>query len=364
MSLLNQMLKDLEQRRADAAETPVLHREVRPLPAAAPSRRPFWILLLVVLLLSGAGAGWWFVLGPARPLPQTAVPTQVTAAPLPELAVSAPPIPAPPIPAISSPTAIPAAEPPPLLPAATPSASISPPTSPTPVKPLAEKSSAKLRLSDELTLPTRKFEETPAAPVTDMTIEKRALELNPREQAERLYRAAVVLLGQAREAEGIATLRLALKDDPEHLAARQLLIKFSVDRRDLETAQTDLEEGLRRLPKQTAWAMLLSRIKLDRGDAGGALALLERHESHAGSAADYQGAMAAMLQRLNRQADAEGRFGRAAQTEPGNGRWWIGLGMTREAQGKTTEAREAYRNALGTNGLGAELRSFAETKVR
>ena len=340
MSLLNQMLKDLEQRRADAAETPVLHREVRTLPAAAPSRRPFWLLLVVVLLLSGAGAGGWFVLGPARPLPQAAVPQQVTAAPLPELAVSAPPIPAP------------------------PSAPISPPTSPAPVKPLAEKSSAKLRMSDELTFPTRKLEETPAAPETDMTIEKHALELNPREQAERLYRAAVVLLGQAREAEGIATLRLALKDDPEHLAARQLLIKFSVDRRNLETAQTDLEEGLRRLPKQTAWAMLLSRIKLDRGDAGGALALLERHESHAGSAADYQGAMAAMLQRLNRQADAEGRFGRAAQTEPGNGRWWIGLGMTREAQGKTTEAREAYRNALGTNGLGAELRSFAETKVR
>ena len=362
MSLLNQMLNDLDQRRAEAAGAPVLHRDIRPLPAAPSSMISGWVWMgMVLLALIGGGLGWWFYYGPERPLPPVPVPTpaQQGAAALPELVATAPVIPITPLPEPLVAEGMAAAGPLAAGPAAPPAQSASAP--PVPVK-----SSAKLRLSGELTLPPGMVQEaTVASPVgSDGAIEKKDLVLNAKDQAERLYRAAVTYLAQGREQDGWNTLRAALKDDPEHLAARQLLVKISVDRRNYDQARDDLEEGLRHLPKQTAWALLLSRLYVDRNDPAKALAVLERHEGHAGNAADYQGAMAAMLQRLNRHAEAEGRFVRATQSEPANGRWWLGLGMARETQGKTAEAREAYRMASSATGLSAELRAFAEAKLK
>jgi MSHA biogenesis protein MshN len=361
MSLLNQMLNDLDRRRAEGDGGPALHREIRPLPAASATTLPRALVVLggLLLLLLGA-AGWWFAAGPGRPLPAPALPPQLAAAALPELVVSAPDLP-------------------PLV-AADPAAPIALPPADTALS--AARGDGQLRLSEQLSLPRAAAVAPPAdtpaqssppvvaapvaaaTPTAERSIDKRPLELNRRDQAERLYRSGVEQLNLGREADGVSTLRAALADDPEHLAARQLLIKLNVDRRAYDLAQVDLEEGLRRLPKQTAWAMLLARLRVERGDPGAGLAVLERHEAYAGAAADYQGAMASMLQRLNRPADAEPRYWRAAQAEPANGRWWLGLGLVREAQGKNAEAREAYRSALAAGGLSAELRTFAEAKAQ
>lgn len=348
MSLLNQMLKDLDQRRAEGSTAPSLHREIRPLPPApsGPLLRP-WIAGLCLSTLAGAGAWWWFA-APATPLPAA-----VSGATLPELAVPAP-IPAP---ALASSVAAPVQ----LVPAELAAGNH------------PRLGDNRLRLSDQLSplaveSPPPAAAAAPAAPAvappSAAAIDKTAREPNQREQAERLYRSAVTLLNQGREQDGVNTLRAALRDDPEQLAARQLLIKLKIDRSQFEAAQAELEEGLRRLPRQTPWAMLLSRLLVERGDPAGGLAVLERHEAHAGGAADYQGAMAAILQRLGRQAEAEARFVRASQAEPANGRWWLGLGLAREAQGKTAEALAAFRNAQAATGLSPELRAFAEAKAR
>jgi len=370
MSLLNQMLNDLEQRRAESGSAPTLHREVRPLPAA-PRRSPAWIpFALLVVGLIGGGLYGWFRYGPVAPPP---VPALLDAV-LPPLTVATPP-PVAPIGEIAplSGTALPDAAEHPVAtsagkgPAATLrlSESLSVPRLPgraPAAMPQAEPQHAVPAAAIPAQAPVQEAVQASADASTG--IEKRALEPNPREQAERLYRSALSQLAQGREQDGMATLNAALRSDPEHAAARQLLIKLNIDRRAYEAAGAELEEGLRRLPQQTGWAMLLSRIKLDRGDPEGALAVLERHESHAGSAADYQAAIAAVLQRLNRLSESSARYLRAAQNEPTNGRWWLGLGMVNEASGKAAEARSAYRNAVATGSLSPDLQAYAESRAK
>lgn len=355
MSLLNQMLNDLEQRRAEASGAPTMHREIRPLPSLPRSRPPRLLIALLLLLVAVViGLGGWFYLGPGRPLPVVSSPSPLLVeAALPSLVASAPAIP-------------PVAVTEPVPPAATPA----PVLSPLPAR-ATEVVGNRLRFSDHLSLPAETPPPVPptvqaaaVAPEPVAAIEKRLLEIDPRQQAERLYRSAITQLGQGRESDGITTLRAVLRDDAGHLGARQLLIKLAIEQRDFATAQNDLAEGLQHLPKQTDWAMLLARLRVDRGDLPGALAVLEQHELHAGGAADYQAAMAAVLQRQNRHSEAETRFVRAAQAEPANGRWWLGLAMVREAQGKSVDARAAYQSALASKGLSAELRAFAEAKTR
>lgn len=358
MSLLNQMLKDLDQRRVEGAGMPAVHREVRPLPAMQNAWAPRVLGASLFLLgVSGGAAGWWFFFNPARALPPvTSPPPQLASLTLPTLVVAAP---------------------------AAPDATSSLPDSLAPATDGGGEASVgapdgSLRLSEQLTLASSlarpRAAETavsapavvrePPRPVADHSIDKRELMPDGHEQAERLYRAAVARLALGQEHEGVSGLRLALEQDPAHVAARQLLIKASIDRKAFDQAQVDIEAGLAKLPKRSDWVLLLARLRIESKDAAGALAVLERYEPTAGGAAAYQGAMAAVLQRLNRHEEAEARFSRAARMEPTNGRWWLGSGMSREALGLNAEARDAYRSALAAGGLDAELRVFAEAKTQ
>lgn len=380
MSLLNKMLHDLEQRRAEGS-APVVHREIRPLPGVEGGIT--WVKFGVIgtVILIAAAFGWRVIINPS-PSPVVVPAAMVATAPV--LDINLPPL------SVAPPTTALAAEAPP-VPIARPKA----------LEPEIPVES--LRMSDRLSLPAsnrsvvsatssavkateaelsspgnlstvgvtapQKLVALPAPDAPDripgeVSIEKRELARDARDQAERLYRAGVAQLGQGREQEALATFRAALREYPEHLAARQQIIKMLVDRRSFDLARSELEEGLRRQPRQTAWAMLLARILVDQGKPSGALDLLQRHEIHASGSAEYFGAMAAVLQKLSRYTEAEEKYLRATQLDAANGRWWIGLGMVREAHGKTADARDAYRAAIGTNGLAGELRAFAEDKLR
>ena len=61
MSVINQMLKDLQDRRAGAPpEAPVLHGLSGPTGRARRSRTLFW-LILIILIATGTAAGWYFL---------------------------------------------------------------------------------------------------------------------------------------------------------------------------------------------------------------------------------------------------------------------------------------------------------------
>lgn len=59
MSLINQMLKDLDERREESARGR-LHREVRPLPAAASPGHGRWLVPAVVVVLIALLGGWFY----------------------------------------------------------------------------------------------------------------------------------------------------------------------------------------------------------------------------------------------------------------------------------------------------------------
>ena len=196
------------------------------------------------------------------------------------------------------------------------------------------------------------------------TIDKTTVDTTPQEKAERLYRSALVLLNQGRGDDGLTTLRAALREDPAHVPARQMLIKTYFDSRSWDSAQGVLVDGLARLPQQIDWALLLARLLAERGDNEGALKVLDTHEAAGRKSAAYQGAVAAMLQRLGRQGDAIGRYRQAVQLESTNGRWQLGLATALEAEGQAAEAREAYQRAVAAGNLPAELQAFAAAKLK
>ena len=377
MSLINKMLRDLDARHEVAGKSP-LANGVRSLPDADAEARPrfgrgMWAFLIVaglafvVLQLSD----FW--------LPQVRL-----------LLKDKAPVPARPVP----------------LPVATVPAQAPPPAAPAPPPALAENVLPLPPLNDALmaqadtaspsgdgrgglkmeTALAREPAPPQAAATVDRTaerpVERPRAAAAPRtaradahvvidnkdplagDRSEAEYRKGIAAFKQGHLSEAAAIFRSVLREDPRHLGARQALLGMLAEAKQWEEAQSLLKDALSIMPTHYLWAMALARIQVERGNTAAALETLMQHIAYAEKRADYQGFAGVLLQRLQRPREAAQRFQVAAQLKPSEGRWWLGLAMALEADGRPAEAREAFIRAQNSDGLTPETQAFIASKLR
>ncbi len=200
----------------------------------------------------------------------------------------------------------------------------------------------------------------PALPVAVTRIEKTAVPPSTRELAEKDYRRAESLITAGQVELAAAALMQALKIDPGHLPARQKLIRLQLGQRQNDEAMASLEGGLVLTPNQTGWAISLARLQLDKGDIGAAVHTLERSRPHAENRPDYAGFLGHLKSRQGEHADAAKYYMHAARLAPAEGRWWLGLGLALAADNRQTDAAEAFRQAVATGSLSGDLLRMAQ----
>ena len=385
MSLINQMLRDLDARKAAQGAASGVPNDVRPLPRQPASRLPIFLAFFVVLILAaGAYVTYTSRIG-ASLIPLDAPPKPVAVEP--------------PAPALPEPSAVATSSPPPVIavapveqntneselqaldgslrmadvlafPTEKKSESKATRPSPLPAKPVvAEASPAKERSKVEglERAPSLASNETAQAAdksVKPPLIEKTVALGSPRERAEAEYRKAIAAVNQGRVDEALAGLRNALQQDGFHPAARQLLVKLLLEAKRTDEAIQVLQDGVQTQPAQVAWAMSLARLQVDRGDLPGAWQTLNFSQPAAIGNADYQGFSGHVLQRLGRHKEAIERYLAAARLSPSDGRWWLGLGLSLDADGRASEAREAFQRARSSGTLSAELATLVDQKLK
>jgi MSHA biogenesis protein MshN len=195
-------------------------------------------------------------------------------------------------------------------------------------------------------------------------IKKQMRDPTPRELAENEYRKAVASLNQGRLAEAEAGFQEALGLYPENLQARQGLVGLLVQGRKLEEAERVLEEGVKLSPAQSGFSMTLARLQAERGDTTRAIATLQAGLEHAQGNAEYAAFLAALLQRQGRHEEAIVQFQAALRQRPGAGVWWLGYGISLQAANQTGAAQDAYKRAHAAGNLHPELAAFAEQRLR
>jgi MSHA biogenesis protein MshN len=424
MSLINQVLKDLEQRHASEARG--VARAVRPLPEDAP-RRGVWIVLGLVGTVLVAATAWWY-LSPA--LARNTQLAELTPAKVPPLAVSAsvPPVVAPtPSPAAPDASAQAPGTPVPesisgqrasaLTPAvtaahATPELAGLPRAPPpvatdfsearlaarAPVSPRARQrtlddvvtasetarelaqenrnaAARTLRKTDpkvsepgapvdvEGTGPPTSQDPGLSAPPPAANIEKQVRPPSEREQAEMEFRRGIAALGAGDAAQAEDKLRAALVIDPTVDKARQALLGLYIERGRRQDAEQLLEDRLRVDRRLAGFALALARLQLERGADSDALATLQRSLAHGEANADYHAMLANALGRLGQHEQAAERFEIAARLAPRNPVWLMGLGVELRADNRASQARVAFQRARELGGLNAQLANFVDRQL-
>lgn len=192
---------------------------------------------------------------------------------------------------------------------------------------------------------------------------KRPAHGNPALAAEALYGRGSAALAAGRRAEAVRALQEALRISPWHVEARQLLARELIRAGRPAAARDLLEAGLQRVPGHLPFALALARLHVSRGDDRAALAVLERQRRRAGKAPDYLGFLAAVYQRLGRHDEAVAAYRAALEARPGEARWWAGLAISLEQLRRWREARDAYRRAGHSGPLEPKLARYLASRL-
>lgn len=186
---------------------------------------------------------------------------------------------------------------------------------------------------------------------------------SPDAQAEAAYRRAAAFAQDGRESEARALLHDTLRIAPGHVAARQLLATLLHEAGQYDAAEATLAAGLRASPGHAWFALGLARMQAERGDVAAAAATLGDGIERRTVDAEYRATLAALLLRLGRHGDAARQYEQALRMAPGNGRWWMGLGLARGGEGNAVAARAAYGRALVAGDLPEKLVDFVQAKL-
>jgi MSHA biogenesis protein MshN len=359
MSIINQMLRDLDARHASTNERAGLPAGLRTLP---PERtRPVWPWLLLVGGLIAGVVIAWFLLGQIPATAPVTMPAPVTAAPQAATPAATAPLTTTPAPVVETSVPVPVQ---PVISAAPPPPEPKPALAPVPAPKSVPAPVPVAKAAIEKPAPTVAPPSAPVAQVGEARIDKQPKGIPAHELAEAEYRKGMQAAGSGDHVAAIPALRRALDIEPRHAKARQALLSVLASSRQWEEVKQVVQSGLELDPARTGWATILARLQHEQGNPEGALKTLEAYAMHAAGDADYQGLFAVLLQKRQRFAEAAQRYQAALALRPGEGRWWYGLGLALEGAGRLDEAKAAFGKARDTGNLSADMLGVVEQKLK
>jgi MSHA biogenesis protein MshN len=356
MSLINDMLRDLEARRAAERQPPPgLLRGLGGNTGASRRHRTLLFALLAALVLLAGAVAWlaWARFGAPQavtraemPAPTVAMVQAAPAAPVAAAEQAHPPeANAAPAASVSAATAG-AVEPAAAVDNAVAPVASAPPAAtmvaaaPVPApKPEARIAKPVIERPVTITAPV-----SPAEPAP-MAMEKTARPPSPQQQAEGEYQRGVNALRAGSHAAAESAFRGALRLDGEHLLARETLAAMLLGAGRLIEADEVLEQGRRLFGRNPTLALLLARLRVEQNQTGAAVTVLEQSLHAATARADYLAFLAALYQRELRYDDSIESYGRALALQPQQASWWAGMGISLENAGRTADAIKAYQQA-------------------
>jgi len=178
--------------------------------------------------------------------------------------------------------------------------------------------------------------ETDSAPVTVLTAEQKA---------ERLFTRAQRALSRDQQQRGENLLRKALTEYSGHQRARSQLAALLLSRKQEDRAERVLAEGLATDSRQPALARPYAQLLAARGELVPALETLDRAIDQRQPDPETLALRAAILDRMDRHTESAATYRKALQLQPQRALWWTGLAVALERDSQTGQALEAYQHA-------------------
>ncbi|MEL0641158.1 tetratricopeptide repeat protein [Pseudoalteromonas aliena] len=158
--------------------------------------------------------------------------------------------------------------------------------------------------------------------------------------------------------EAISDLNIILAQLPLHVEARNLLAATYFKQQDVNSAQQVLQAGIRQNPNVLEWRVMLSKILIMQQQYEEVLLLLSG-EFEAQANLDFWVLQGTAAQSASMHYKALESFKHLTQLQPSQAKWWLALATSKDALGEYLEAKQLYKVALDLGGLNTAMTQHA-----
>jgi len=197
----------------------------------------------------------------------------------------------------------------------------------------------------------------------DGVVHKRRRELSVSQKVENLYQSAYDYLLAKNHVQAQEELRNALMLMPSHNKSRELLAGIYIKNSRIVEARTLLQYGMRISPTHTIFAKLYARILMDQNDNITAISVLLRNPPSQRADVDYHALLAALYQKNDQHHKAATLYSQLLKLRETNGVWWLGMAISLEALGNQSQAKLAYEKAGKSGNLSKGLYQYSHQRM-
>ena len=187
--------------------------------------------------------------------------------------------------------------------------------------------------------------------------------LTDEQQSQLAFQRALHMLARNNQQDAQMALEEALSFSPIHLRARETLAAILLNTGRMSEAATHLNEGLHLLPNAAPLAKLYARILVDQGDTVAAIAVLERASPAVASDSEYHALLAALYQQVAKYAQAARIYQQILSQRPEIAQWWMGLALAQDAMGEASFALDAFQRAQRAGGLSDVVLKYVQARI-
>lgn len=177
------------------------------------------------------------------------------------------------------------------------------------------------------------------------------------------YQSALNLAESGEYKSAIDHLTSLVKIDPDYKDARTSLAALLIDQGSLSKAKHIINEGINTTPDYIPFIELKARVLAAEGKPKEALNILHTATPSLVENPDYHAFIAAMHEQNNNHHLAVMLYTKLLQLNPHNGSWWFGLAVSLDKMGKDNQAIEAYNKASSEGHLNGESLAYLESRL-
>ena len=196
------------------------------------------------------------------------------------------------------------------------------------------------------------------------TITKIFSQLSGREWHDEQLNLALESIKEGNDFEATVILNHLIEKFPESINARESLISLYLNQQDFERARLMIDEGLALSPRSLSLNMQKAHLLFAQEKNEAALDLLNPFHPNINKEPDFYGLKAAILEALGHNKEADMIYQFLVKIEPTNGKYWFGYALGLEHKHATIQAIAAYKQALESIDLDPEIQDYAIEKIK
>lgn len=195
------------------------------------------------------------------------------------------------------------------------------------------------------------FEVNRVAPTSE---EQRLTELNKRYDDAVLANDTPDIIRYSRQI-------LALAPERHDLRKRLAVLQYSSEQ--VPQAENTLRQGIEQDPQRPDFRLMLARLYYQQKRLGQAYGVLQPLSPAVEGHSEYLAFKASMAQQLEYHDDAGAIYSILTMYQPGQAKWWLGLAISMDKQGRFDAARVAYERTAELQQLSVTVDSFVKQRI-